>query len=319
MQNKYLVLAFYRFVAIEDPHAEVIRQKTFLEKLDVRARIYISEEGVNAQMSALEEDAHTYMEWLKADDRFKDTEFKFDPYNEHVFPRLTVKYRQQLVAMDVKLDIKDGGTYLSPSEWKQKLEERDEETLLLDVRNDYEWKIGHFEGAVLPPLEKFRDFPLFARRLKEKFNPERTKVMMYCTGGIRCELYSALVKQEGFSEVYQLHGGVINYGHEEGTKHWKGKLFVFDDRLAVPLHPEEASETIGQCCHCHAPSDTYYNCANMDCNELFLLCPECANEMEGSCSEACKHAERRRPFDSSQKPKPYRRKHCYNGSVTENL
>ena len=119
------------------------------------------------------------------------------------------------------------------------LEKKDENTLLLDVRNDYESAIGHFEGAERPPIKTFREFPDYAEALAKQKNPQKTKVMMYCTGGIRCEVYSALLKEKGFEEVYQLHGGVINYGHKMGNKHWKGKLFVFDDRLSVPISEDE--------------------------------------------------------------------------------
>ena len=108
-------------------------------------------------------------------------------------------------------------------------------TLILDVRNDYEWKIGRFEGSELPPLETFREFPAYAKKLKEERDPKTTSVMMYCTGGIRCEFFSALMKKEGFEKVVQLDGGVIHYGLKEGSDHWEGKLFVFDDRLAVPM------------------------------------------------------------------------------------
>ena len=129
---------------------------------------------------------------------------------------------------------------------------------------------------------------------------------MYCTGGIRCEVYSALLKKEGFEEVYQLEGGIIQYGLDEGTHHWKGKLFVFDDRLAVPLC-DDASEVISRCRHCQETSDLYFNCANMDCNELFIACPSCADKLQGCCSSPCQTAPRVRPYQKSERPKPFRR------------
>ena len=187
------------------------------------------------------------------------------------------------------------------------LENRDCATLLLDVRNDYESEIGHFEGAERPKLTKFREFPAYVQELKKERDPKETPVMMYCTGGIRCEVYSALLKEAGFEKVYQLEGGVINYGHKEKGKHWKGKLFVFDDRLAAPLHPEADSEPISHCTFCASPCDAYRNCANMDCNELFLTCPGCADRLKGCCSAPCLEEGRVRPYEPGERPKPFRR------------
>ena len=309
----YRVLAYYHFTHLDDPHLEVSRHMEFIKDKDIKCRIYLSDEGINGQMSALKGDAEAYQKWLKSDPRFKEIEFKIHMHPEHVFPRATVKYRAQLVAIDEKVDMALTGEHVSPEQWKEMLEKRDEKTLLLDVRNDYEWEIGHFDGAALPELETFRKFPQYARELKEKCDPKETKVMMYCTGGIRCELYSALLKKEGFEQVYQLDGGVINYGLKEGHDKWRGKLFVFDDRLAVPID-EKTEEIISHCSHCDVPSDVYYNCANMDCNELFLSCPECAEKLQGCCCEECKQAPRVRPFEKTERPKPFRRSHQYETS-----
>jgi UPF0176 protein len=309
MPKNYFILAYYLFTPIEDPHAEVRKQHAFLAGKNATGRIYISHEGINGQMSASASDAELYMEWLRSDPRFAKIEFKIHTHSENVFPRMTVKFRKQLVALDRAVDFSKQGKHVSPEEWKRLLEERDENTLVLDVRNDYEWKIGHFEGSELPTLEQFRAFPAFAKKLKESKDPKKTHVMMCCTGGIRCELYSALLKEEGFEQVTQLEGGIINYGLKVGSAHWVGKLFVFDDRLAVQISEKEPTETISQCHACGTPSDTYYNCANMDCNELFLSCPTCAQKSQGCCSERCQEAERVRPFEPSDKPKPFRKKH----------
>lgn len=302
----YRVLAYYYFTPVEDPHLEVMRHMEFINGKDIKCRVYLSHEGINGQMSASESDSKAYQEWLKSDPRFKDVTFKSHTHFEHVFPRATVKFRNQLVAIDEKVDIALTGEHVSPQQWKEMLEKRDEKTLLLDVRNDYEWEIGHFEGAELPELETFRKFPKYARDLKEKCDPKETKVMMYCTGGIRCELYSALLKKEGFEQVYQLDGGVINYGLQEGHDKWRGKLFVFDDRLAVPID-EKTEEIISHCSRCETKTDVYYNCANMDCNELFLSCSECAEKFQGCCCEDCKQAPRVRAFEKTERPKPFRR------------
>jgi UPF0176 protein len=303
----HLVIAFYTFTPIEDPEGDVARHKVFFEGREIRSRIYISKEGINGQMSATLADGNAYMEWLRQDTRFCAVDFKVQTHHEHVFPRPTVKVREQLVAIDVSIDLSQRGEYLSPEEWREELERENPDRVVLDVRNDYEWEIGHFAGAEKPGLGQFRDFPAYARELKARVSPDTTKVLMYCTGGIRCELYSALLRQEGFEHIYQLQGGVLKYGSDVGSAHWKGKLFVFDDRLAVPIAEGESGEIIGSCRFCDQKTDLYYNCANPNCNDLFLSCLTCAEERHGCCTPSCREVSGVRPFVSQERPKPYRR------------
>ena len=258
-------------------------------------------------MSASPDAAKAYMDWMHADSRFKDIEFKLHKSPEHTFAKTTVKVRDQIVAMDCPYDLELGGEHIDAEQWAKMLESRDENTLVLDVRNDYESDIGHFEGAYCPKLKTFREFPQLAENLKKDHDPEKTTVMMYCTGGIRCEVYSAVMKEKGYKKVVQLDGGVIRYGEKMGSKHWDGKLFVFDDRLAVPLNPEDEGTIISKCSHCDAKTDTYLNCAHMDCNELFLACPDCAEKLKGCCSKECMGAKRVREFKSTPRPKPFRK------------
>jgi UPF0176 protein len=305
IRMEYWVLAFYSLVELEEPHNEVGRHKEFFKTRDLTSRIYISCEGINAQMSGKKEHVQEYMDWLKSDPRHANVSFKIHTSLTQEFPRATIKYRKQLVSMGTKVDLSNGGKHVNPAEWKEMLENKDENTILIDVRNDYEWKVGHFEGAVLPEIETFREFPGFAKDLKKEKDPKKTKVMMYCTGGIRCEYYSAVMKEEGFDEVYQLGGGVIQYGLDEGQSKWKGKLFVFDDRLVIPIS-DEAAPPISVCRHCQKPTDTYYNCANMDCNDLFISCKECIKEMRGCCEHECQFG-RVRPIREGGDPRPYRK------------
>lgn len=303
----YLVLAYYLFTDLEAPQALVAAHKEFFQGRDVTSRIYISEKGINGQMSALESDALAYMEWLITQPGLEKVTFKVHRSAENVFPRATVKYRRQLVAIDRDVDMSRTGSYLSPAEWRKVLESG-EDFLLLDVRNDYETIVGHFEGAVLPPCKTFREFDGYADKLREEV-PADTRILMCCTGGIRCEIFSAVLKEKGFEDVSQLHGGIIQYGLEEGNSHWKGKLFVFDDRLTINIAEQEESRSVGSCHHCKKLSDSYYNCANMDCNELFLCCKECAEKHLGCCQESCKGSSRLRPFQAERVHKPFRRKH----------
>ncbi len=302
---EYWVLAFYSLIKLDDPLGEVAKHKEFFKTRDLMARIYISEEGINGQMSGTVAHAQEYMAWLREDERHAKVSFKIHLSKSHVFPKSTIKYRKQLVAIDCEVDLKDRGTHVDPAVWKEMLAIKDADTMVLDVRNDYEWKVGHFEGAELPKLETFRQFPAYAKQLKEERDPKKTKVMMYCTGGIRCEYYSAIMKKEGFEHVYQLNGGVIQYGLDEGQSEWEGKLFVFDDRLVVPISAEEAP-SIAVCKHCQKPNDVYYNCANMDCNDLFVSCPECLKQHKGCCSDKCLEG-RVRPIAEDANPRPFRK------------
>lgn len=310
MEIPYIIIAYYHFSPIENPHLEVKRHKAFFATRDITSRVYISEEGINCQMSAAKQDAHDYIEWLKKElPGFDTTHFKLDPYHEHVFPKKIVKYRKQLVAFDTDTDLENAGEHLSPKEWKEMLD-TGKDHMLLDIRNDYEWEVGHFSGAECPPCATSRDFKKYAEELKEKVDPQKTPVMMYCTGGIRCEIFSSILKEGGFEKVYQLNGGVINYGHEQGKDHWLGKLFVFDDRMTIPLCEEDAP-VIGKCHKCSTPIEAYYNCANMDCNHLFLSCPTCLEELKGCCKESCSSAERVRPYHDKTAHKPFRKWYNY--------
>ncbi|MDF2550247.1 MAG: hypothetical protein K0S07_1314 [Chlamydiales bacterium] len=294
------VLAYYAFTPVNDPAQFVKDHHAFFKGREATGRLYISEEGINGQMSATSQDALAYMEWLTSHESFATLSFKVHGSSEQVFPRMTVKYRKQLVALDCPTDLQRRGNYLSPQEWRATLES-DEDYILLDVRNDYEWQIGHFKQSTLPPCSTFREFIQFAGELKEKVDASSKKVLMCCTGGIRCEVFSSHLKEIGFENVHQLEGGIIKYGLEEKGKHWLGKLFVFDDRLAISVNPQD-SQVIGCCRHCNQPNETYYNCANMDCNALFLCCPECLAKEKGCCSSSCQDQPRVRPVPESSKP-----------------
>lgn len=306
--HPYLVLAYYHITPIADPKNEVLIHKNFFKGRDVTSRIYISEEGINGQMSASLQDAEDYITWMGTREEFKDMPFKISPHHEQAFPRTVVKFRKQLVGYTRPVDMTTRGVHVSPKQWKEMLEKKDEK-ILIDVRNDYEWKVGRFDGAELPPCETFREFDQYSQDLKTKVDPKTTPVMMYCTGGIRCEYYSAILMEHGFEKVYQLEGGVINYGLQEGTEHWLGKLFVFDDRLVVPI-ADEKTPVIGTCHHCNNLFESYYNCANMDCNKLFICCPDCLKEFAGTCSKDCQCADRVRPYHH-QTHKPFLRMHNY--------
>ncbi len=311
---QYLILSYYCFTDIENPHLEVLSQKKQLQSLNAKGRIYISERGINGTISALIPNAQAYVNWMKKRSCFTGIEFKDHEYHEHAFAKLTVKVRKELVALGCPVDISKMAPFVTPAEWKRLLEDENQKKIVIDVRNDYEWKVGHFENAELIPYDTFKKVQEYTKKLKERIEGTDTKVMMCCTGGIRCEVYSAYLHEAGITNVVQLKGGIISYGKEEKSSHWQGKLFVFDDRMTIPLSNEEAP-IIGECHHCKKPCDVYYNCANMDCNELFLCCSDCLKAHSGCCKNECLNGKRVRPFQLSHKP--FRRWYNYGKSKNE--
>lgn len=304
---EYAVIAYYHFFEIENPEQEAKIHKEFLETINGRGRIYFASEGVNAQLALHRDSLDAYKEFLSRDPRFSGADIKVQYFDEPPFAKLTVKSREQLVALDKKVDLSKRAEYISPEDWAKVIEEQDENTIIIDVRNNYESEIGHFEGAIKPDLENFREFVELAENLKKSYDAKKTRILTYCTGGIRCELFTPLLKEQGFEEVYQLHGGVIKYGEKLGDKHWHGKLFVFDDRLAVPLDQAHEENRISHCCFCHQEADQYFNCANMDCNALFIACSDCIKEHQGCCGSECIEHGRVRTFDPDQRSRPFRK------------
>ncbi len=303
----YEVILYYKFRTIDDPEAFCEEHKAFCRELGVKGRIYIGEEGINGTLGGTPGQIRKYKEYISAIEGFDNIDFKTDTSDYIPFARLICKVRKEIVALHKDdVDPARGGKYLEPHEWKNVLES-DEDYVLIDVRNNYESKIGHFEGAITPQVNNFYEFPQW---LEEAGIDKDKKVLMYCTGGIRCEKFSVLMKEKGWKDVNQLHGGILRYAKEEGGEHFKGKCFVFDDRLVVPVN-ERDMEPIARCEITGKPADTYINCANMECNKLFVCSEEGAKMMEGCCSEECRQSEYKRPFDPENAFRPFRKWYNY--------
>lgn len=303
----YEVILYYRFYEIRDPEAFCAAHHRFCEELGVKGRIYIGREGINGTLAGTPEQVNRYREHLGGIEGFENIDYKTGTSDFIPFPRLICKTRDEIVSIHERgINPAEGGAYLEPSEWREALESG-EDYVLIDVRNDYESRIGHFEGALTPSVENFYDFPQWLDELSVE---KDKKVLMYCTGGIRCEKFSVLMKKRGWEDVNQLNGGILRYAEEEGGEHFRGKCFVFDDRLVVPVNEEER-EPIARCEITGKPADTYINCANMQCNKLFVCSGEGARLMEGCCSEECRRSEYRRPFDPEDAFRPFRKWYHY--------
>lgn len=278
--------SFYRYVQIADPQA--MRDQLYKEwsDLGVYGRIYIAAEGINAQLCVPEPHWEEFVQKLYAHSEFKDMPFKIaveEPAES--FWKLTIKVKHQIVADGLKpedYDVTNVGTHLQPEQFNKALEEG---AICVDMRNHYESRIGKFEGAITPDCDTFREeLPMVKEMLKGK---ENEKVLLYCTGGIRCEKASAYLKEQGFKDVNQLHGGIINYAHEMAEKQQQskfiGKNFVFDDRIAEKI----TDDVLAECDQCGSTSDDYTNCANKMCNLLFIQCSACSERTFNTCSSAC--------------------------------
>lgn len=308
----YQVILYYNFTPLDAARLEIFCRlhRTKCKELKLLGRVFVAAEGINGTLAGAPESVEQYKQYLRSMPGFETTEFKEETCDVIPFERLSVRIRPEIVALKSPVPIGDKigrEGYLEPHEWRQEMESSKRDFVLIDVRNNYESRIGRFKGALAPDVENFFDFPQW---LKDEKLDKNAKVLMYCTGGIRCEKFSTYMKREGFKNIHQLHGGIINYAQKEGGKHFEGKCFVFDDRMAVDVNPEE-KEPISRCAVSGVPCDTYINCANMECNKLFLCAPDAAMAMEGCCSEECRKAPRRRPLDMENLYKPFRRWYKY--------
>jgi len=289
--HEFLTISFYKYARIANPH--LFRDHLFLmwSKLDVVGRTYIASEGINAQIAVPTKNISLFREELYQIDFLNGIRLNFavdESEAEFPFLKLKIKVRNKILAdglNDETFDVTKKGKHLNAEEFNTLTD--DPETLLIDFRNHYESEVGYFEGAILPDVDTFRDsLPKIEKEILK--GNEHKNIVMYCTGGIRCEKASAWFKHRGFPNVHQLEGGIIKYARdvkEQGIQNkFKGKNFVFDERRG-----ERITEEIVSVCHlCGTPADTHTNCANSACHLLFIQCDKCKEKLDNCCSSECK-------------------------------
>lgn len=284
-----LTLSFYKYAKIKDP--QLFRDQLFIawNVLDVLGRIYVANEGINAQLSLPAENFNVFKKHLDGISFLKGVRLNVAVEQDNMsFLKLKIKVRDKIVAdglNDESFDVTNKGVHVNAKQFNSLLE--DENTILVDMRNHYESEIGHFKNAITPDVDTFRDsLPIIEEDLKD--HKEDKNLVMYCTGGIRCEKASAYFKHKGFKKVFQLEGGIIEYTRQvrdqELENKFIGKNFVFDDRRAEAI----TEDVIAKCHQCGAPADVHTNCANDACHLLFIQCDACKAEMDGCCSSSCK-------------------------------
>ena len=277
------VILYYLFTPLADPEAIRLWQRGLAEQYGLKGRVLISEHGINGTLGGDLKGLKAYVKATKSYAPFKRIVFKWSDGQGSDFPKLVVKVRPEIVtfgaADELQVDEKGvvgGGKKLKPEQLHKLVEERDD-VIFFDGRNQHEAAVGKFKNAVVPDVDFTRDFKT---ELEDpKYNELKNKpVVTYCTGGIRCEVLSMLMKKRGFQEVYQLDGGIVKYGEKYGDDGlWEGSLYIFDDRMGMKF--SDKAKDIANCAHCGTKTSNYENCDNKACNRLFLRCDNCADKL----------------------------------------
>jgi len=311
IDEQYQIILFYKYVRLADPEAVAEGQKEICEKLDLTGRYIIAAEGINATFEGTKENIKEYVKELEKDKRFCNIHFKYSIGTGHAFPKLSVKVRKEIVSLNLgTCDIDPNqitGTHLKPEElhswFKNKKPARNassiadagREFFIVDMRNVYEHKVGHFENSILPPIENFRDLPKVVEQISHLKNKT---VLTVCTGGVRCEKASGFLITQGFTDVYQLDGGIMSYMEKYPNEDFKGKLYVFDGRVTMGFYTDDLKhQIIGKCDACGEQSENYVNCDNPVCHRHFIACQQCLkrNNEQISCPTGCVISRHGRP------------------------
>lgn len=298
---EYQVLLYYKYVFIENPEDEVRKQRELCERLGLKGRIIVAREGINGTVEGSREDTESYIEQMNNDQRFADIHWKRSAGTGNAFPKLSVKARKEIVSLHLGVcDIDPNqitGKHLKPQELHEWIAEG-REFYIVDMRNAYEHKVGYFENSILPPMENFRDLPKVVEQIKHL--KDKT-VLTVCTGGVRCEKASGFLITQGFTDVYQLDGGIVSYMEKYPNEDFKGKLYVFDGRITQSFYSDDpAHAVVGKCDTCGEKSENYVNCSNPICHRHFIACSECVSKNNGNilCPKGCVISRHGRPVAS---------------------
>lgn len=293
------IILYYGFTPLNDPEAIRLWQWTLCDSLGLKGRILISRHGINGTVGGDMSAVKRYIKATRQYEGFRGIDFKWSEGTGADFPRLRVRVRDEIVSFGApgELEVDDhgvvgGGVHLNPREVHELVEQRGDDVVFFDGRNSFEAAIGRFKNAIVPDVSTTHDF---VRELDSgKYDALKGRpIVTYCTGGVRCEVLTSLMRRRGFEEVYQIDGGVVRYGEEFGDGGlWEGSLFVFDGRM----HQEfsTTSAVLGRCERCDTPTSDFWNCANLACRALILLCDQCAGDnVSTQCRESHFTSERR--------------------------
>lgn len=287
---EYTIILFYTYTHINNPEELMHQQRELCERLGLLGRTIIAHEGINSTLEGTTKAIKAYIATMEQDETFADIDWKISKGTGTAFPRLSIKVRDEIVSLqlDANEDIDPNtitGEYLEAQALHQWLTQK-KEVVIIDMRNDYEFAVGHFENSVLPNLHNFRDLPTVLPDLEQY--KDKT-IVTVCTGGIRCEKASGYLKSKGFNNVYQLKNGIVTYMEKYPNQHFKGKLYVFDGRTVMGFETDSPEhEIIGTCHHCGIACDEYGDCANLQCHVHIVCCTNCRENNQVFCSVSCK-------------------------------
>jgi predicted sulfurtransferase len=280
-----IIILFYKYVEIPNAQELVYWQRKLCIKLGLKGRIIIAHEGINGTLGGSVDAINSYKNSMLAHPLFAEIDFKESPGSDEVFPRLRIVVKKEIVNLGIdpsQLSARNAGTYVTPAQAHELLTHKPKDLVILDCRNKAESNVGTFVGAVPSNTTYFREFPEFVDKNVDLFKDKQ--VLMYCTGGVRCERGSAYLKsKEVAKEVYHIKGGIHRYLEQFPDGHFRGKNYVFDARLTVAGN----AEILGNCLLCHQACDEYTNCINAACNKHFICCGSCLNLYQNACGSIC--------------------------------
>ena len=287
----YQILLYYKYVEVTDPLAVKLWQRSLCQLLGLKGRIIVATEGINGTVEGTVEAVKQYTRAMQAYPAFKDINYKRSEGTGNAFPGLSVKVRKDIISDSVAHwgvnPTELTGKYLTSDELHEWYESG-KKFYLVDMRNDYEHHSGTFENAILPAMENFRDLPNVIPELQKLTD---APIVTVCTGGVRCEKATGLLLKNGIQDVYQLKDGIVTYMEKYPNQHFKGKLYVFDNRILMGFHTDDAAEleVIGRCVMCHQPSEHYVNCTNDACHRHLICCEDCLASCEAfTCPQGCR-------------------------------
>ena len=284
----YKVLLYYKYVKIDEPKVFVLEQKELCSKLGLKGRVIIAKEGINGTLEGKSVDIHKYCKELVKDKRFKDTHFKISEGNGDAFPKLSIKVRTEIVTLGngVHDDGFKKASHISPDEFQKWIDEK-KDFVVIDMRNEYEYKVGQFEDSLVLPVQNFREIPEALEKMGVFEELKNKTIVPVCTGGVRCEKATSYLVEKGFTDVHQLEGGIVRYLEKHPGKKFKGSLYVFDNRIIVNYDSPEQHTVIGKCHMCGAPSERFINCEYLGCHDHVICCEDCGAG-GNFCSNTCR-------------------------------
>jgi predicted sulfurtransferase len=279
------IIIFYKYVHIEYPKQVLKWQKKICQELGLKGRTFLAHEGINATLGGTTDNIERYKKIMDEHTLFAGIDYKESSGNADCFPRLYVVVRNEIVHLGIapdKLTVQHSGVRLKPEQVHKLIESKPDNLVILDMRNNYEWRIGKFEGAITPPIENFRELPGYIDTHLDDFKDKQ--VLAYCTSGIRCERATAYLNQKQVAQkVYHIEGGIQRYVEQYPDGYFRGKNYVFDDRIAVKIN----DDILSTCDLCPAACNDYANCLNAECNAHYIACGNCLNTYANCCSQRC--------------------------------